>query len=167
MSEELTQLAWNALVRLIERRDYSEKEIRERLKRRKHEDSYIDSACERAKKLGYLDDERLTKRLIEGLSQGQRGPRWIAQKLKARKLQSSTEGTKELLSAHCSTDLQSEQATQWLLRQRRLLQFIEASSGTLPFPEKQKWLARLARRGFSIQSAQVALKRVLEISREI
>jgi len=69
--------AWETTVRLLSRRDRSERDLRRRLSRRGYGEAEVDDAIARAYRCGYLDDARLAHQRAQQLLAAGRavGPR--------------------------------------------------------------------------------------------
>lgn len=93
-------------VRLLARRDHSEWELRIKLKQRGFSPTEIDDALERVKSEGYIDDERITTRMIDKLVREQRyGLHVIIGKLRTMGLSVSVETVREHLSVEAEWEL--------------------------------------------------------------
>lgn len=63
---------------LLGLKDYSRKEIEDKLKRKEFDESVISSVCDKLEQYGYIDDERYAEHLIEKYSAkaGEKKIRW-------------------------------------------------------------------------------------------
>ena len=69
---------WSAALRLLTRRDYSQSDLRQRLRDKGFEQDLIEAALQRCLELGYLDDQRYalnraTSLMRQGRAVGRRG----------------------------------------------------------------------------------------------
>lgn len=72
------------VLRLLSKKGYFSGELHKKLKTRKFSEEAITHIIEKCERLGYLDDELQKERVIQLEKQKGKGPRYIAQKLKAK-----------------------------------------------------------------------------------
>jgi regulatory protein len=78
--------AYNKIIDLLSRRDHSEKELRQKLRRRFPQEE-IDAALSRVKNLGFLPNpQQYAERFANSASQKNKGALWIKNKLRERGL---------------------------------------------------------------------------------
>lgn len=82
--EELARLAYAASIRLLARRDHSIFELTQKLKKREHSDSAIDSAVQELLDANYLNEERYADLYAEQRMNQGFGPLVIRAKLSQR-----------------------------------------------------------------------------------
>ena len=123
-------------VRLLARRELTEKELRLKLQHKEFNRSEVDETLEKLREKGYINDERAAQRTIEKLLTDKRhGVRGITEKLRQRGLQVSGEKIRE----SCSEE------EEWLIA----LELVKKHFSTLDetvFPRLARFLTN---RGFS------------------
>ncbi len=150
--------ARNRTLNRLARRDLSEAEIHQDVKRRfELEEGDILKLLTDLTRMGLVDDARLAKLIQRTLTEQGRGPRWVAMKLKMRGLAAPerTEETRE--GTERNTRAGRERAVEWV--RKRYSGFNDDHK------EKARALAALARRGFGYGEASEILaeaKRELE-----
>lgn len=86
-------------VRLLAPRDHTEMELRLKLQRKKYETQEVDETIEKLREKGYLNDERITRRIIEKMvAERRHGLMGIAGKLRQLGLQVSNEQIRQYYS---------------------------------------------------------------------
>ncbi len=140
--------SYDAGVRLLASRAHSVRELRNKLLRRGHAEPEVVATLERLRGSGYLDDAAYARGLISRRSSS-RGARAIAAELAAKGV--DREAARAALGGLEATD-QLEAAVEVARRMLRT-----APGGQ---PDLQRVGARLLRRGFSVEVARAALRRL-------
>ena len=149
MTDELDPFtaAKSYLMRALSKRMLSEAELRQRLKRREHTPDTIDAALDWAKNLRLIDDTAVSEAIAREAQRTCRGPRWIREKSRKR-------GVEAFLETSQANDELLERAVRYL---RPRYQEPETEDRVERQRHYRRWLARLARRGFSGTIAQEAI----------
>jgi regulatory protein len=140
--------SYDAGVRLLATRAHSVRELRDKLLRRGHAELEVVATLERLRGSGYLDDAAYARGLISRRSSS-RGARAIAAELAAKGV--DREAARTALGGLEATD-QLEAAVEVARRMLRT-----APGGQ---PDLQRIGPRLLRRGFSMEVARAALRRL-------
>ena len=135
-------------VRLLGTRAHSVRELRNKLLRRGHDEPEVAATLERLRGSGYLDDAAYAQGLISRRSTS-RGARAIAAELAVKGV--DREAARTALAGLEATD----QVAAALDVARRMLRTAPAGG-----PDLQRVGARLLRRGFSMEVARAALRRL-------
>lgn len=145
---EARQRAYEAGLRLLTYRPRSEREMRQRLARRRFERPLIDETVERLRRLGYLDDEAFARYWTESRDQlNPRARRLIQSELRLKGVDAET-------AAEASAAVSDEDAA-YRAAARRL-----RSLAGLDFPSFRDRLGNfLRRRGFSYEVARHTVER--------
>jgi SOS response regulatory protein OraA/RecX len=157
MTDELDPFtaAKSYLIRALSKRMLSEAELRQRLKRREHTQKTIDAALDWARDLRLIDDAAVSEAIAREAQRTCRGPRWIREKSRKR-------GVEAFLETSQANDELLERALRYL---RPRYQQPDTDDRVEKQRHYRRWLARLARRGFSGSIAQEALSLVAKEGR--
>lgn len=154
--EVLIKRARLRALHLLEKRDYTEKAMRDKLKEGLYPRNVIDEAVEYVKSYHYIDDERYAASYINShITTMNR--RQLTDKLRLK-------GIDEGIINNCLDDYLEENGDvfdEQLLRQmKKLLNGIDLSS--LEYTEKQKLFAKLYRKGYSIEKIEKAFRKCVQ-----
>lgn len=151
--EEATR-AYEAGLRLITFRDRAVHELRKRLWDKGFAHEAVESAIERLKQIGYLDDRALCERTIAGmLAVRPAGPRYITDRLRLKGVHPDL--IREVIEQVYPDELVEE--TAYRAASARIGRYRNEE----PIARRRKLAGFLARRGFSYGDVQKALRRVL------
>lgn len=155
-NEVLVKRARLRAMHLLEKRDYTAKAMRDKLKESLYPESIINDAVEYVKSYHYIDDERYAMAYINSHSQTM-SRRQISDKLRLK-------GVSEDIINNCMEDYLEENAdvfdTQLLNLMRRLLGNTAASS--LEYKDRQKLFAKLYRKGYTVDKIEQAYRKCVE-----
>lgn len=155
-NEVLVKRARLRAMHLLEKRDYTAKAMRDKLKESLYPESIINDAVEYVKSYHYIDDERYAMAYINSHSQTM-SRRQISDKLRLK-------GVSEDIINNCMEDYLEENAdvfdTQLLNLMRRLLGNTAASS--LEYKDRQKLFAKLYRKGYTVEKIEQAYRKCVE-----
>lgn len=137
--EEETALDYS--LTLLEKRDYSIRELSEKLQGKGFNESETQKSVSRLSEWGYLDDHKLSRRIIERFLEEERSREYIRRRLEKAGIE---EGTFQV-----ELDLlyPAEKEREIILRQWENLRQ-KSGSNQPTFKEKTKWASKLCRRGF-------------------
>lgn len=145
--------ATDAAVRFIAYRPRSEREVRDRLKKRGYSEDAVNAAVERVRQWGYLDDRSFAEFWVSNrVEHKPRGARLLAQELYSKGVDRQV--VDEVLQ---ETELNEERAALDLARQRA-----PALSGLDRPVQERRLAAYLGRRGFGWDVIRPVLRQVLD-----
>ncbi len=146
-----SEAAYSRALRLLNRRDYTEAEVRQRLLRQGLAETLVREVIERLRRAGLINDQRYAQNWVENRTEHRpRSRRALAFELKARRIPAST---LESVLEGADDDLNAYRAA--------LKQAVKYRN--LAWPDfRQKMYAFLARRGFSYETSVSAVKRAWE-----
>ncbi|MDO4632370.1 MAG: regulatory protein RecX [Eubacteriales bacterium] len=149
MEQDLYKRAKLRCMHLLEKRDYTEKQLRDKLRNGKTEytEDMIDEAINYVKSFHYVDDDRYARRYIECM-QKRKSRRVIAQELMQKGI-----SREQIQEAEADVTPADEAALirEWM-RKRRY------DPATADLKEKQRFYAFLMRKGFRFDSIAEALR---------
>ncbi|MCC6703742.1 MAG: RecX family transcriptional regulator [Thermomicrobiales bacterium] len=149
---DLVSKAIESALRLLGVRPRSERELRDRLKRKEFDPETIDLALERVRGWGYLDDAEFARRWVENrLQHRPRGERLIKQELRVKGVDAATIDDvieESSIDEHAAAMAVAEKAA------RRL-------QGLEPEVARRRLIGQLARRGFPYAVISPVVKQVL------
>lgn len=153
--EDECEQALQRTLRLLERRERSEAEIRRHLAKSKFPQDVIDEVLARLKQNGLINDERFASLWIENQRQFRpRSRKALAYEMRRRGIAQSAI---EQALAEISTEDEQELALQAACKQARKLQ-------DLPWKDfRNKLGGFLARRGFSYEISEAAIRRAWDL----
>jgi regulatory protein len=152
------EATWRALLKALERRNFSISEIRRRLKLKGHQPEAVDYAVDRAIGLGLLDDRAFAERFVASRAARGRGPGRLRQDLRALGVDAAW--IDRAIQAHWP---EPEDA---MVLCRQLAERRARQLGSLaPEVKRRRLLGFLARRGFSGSRASAVIREVLSANR--
>ena len=161
MSEDAEQAYRKALF-ILERRDHTEKELQKKLRDKDFSQECIAVAMERLKEYGLIDDRRFTEQYLRYRSVNH-SKRVLSMKLLQKGIHTELfESVYEELKRESGTEPEQEalkQAVEALLRKAERKGY---SVGNLPNDEKNRMVAALYRKGFSVTRIQAELNKAVE-----
>ncbi len=148
--ELLPKRATKRAMNLLQKKDYTEKKLRDKLAEGMYSDECIDAAIEYVKSYRYLDDERFARDYIV-YHMEMRSKNRIVQDLMGKGI--SKELTERLMleiyEDEADVDVEQEQIKKLLVKKHY--------DKDMEFKDKQKIIAFLLRRGYSMDSVRRAL----------
>ncbi len=148
--ELLPKRATKRAMNLLQKKDYTEKKLRDKLAEGMYSDECIDAAIEYVKSYRYLDDERFARDYIV-YHMEMRSKNRIVQDLMGKGI--SKELTERLMleiyEDEADVDVEQEQIKKLLIKKH--------FDKDMEFKDKQKIIAFLLRRGYSMDSVRRAM----------
>lgn len=132
---------------LLERKDYSRKELTERLKKDGYEEKLIEKIIEYVDGFHYLDDARVAESYIRS-RRGYKSRRELEYLLKQKGI--SDEKISLAMEENYITEEGTSQEEEVIRRQLLKYHLTEETLQELSYEEKQKIAARLYRKGFEL-----------------
>ncbi len=145
--------AYAAALKMLGRRDYFFEELKRKLRRKGHAPEAVETALERCRELGYLDDRRIAVRFGE-VRAGDRG--WGPARVRAELRARGVEGSIAESAARLPPALH-ERALESALRKAEIR---SASSWWRGREGRARMISSLVRRGFEPQEARGAVDRL-------
>jgi regulatory protein len=143
--------AWNAALRLLEARPRTEREIRDRLRRKEFLPEQIDTVVSRLRELELLDDAQFARLWITNRQQlSPRGAQGLRQELRAKGV--ARQVIDEVVADH--TDADSERAACESVARKALRRYADAPDRAT---FQRKLGGYLQRRGFSFETIKPIL----------
>jgi regulatory protein len=144
---------WPTALRMLTRRDYSQKELRQRLTDKGFEQARIEAALQRCVELGYLNDaryalNRATSLMIQGRAVGSR----ILIDLRQR-------GVSEEIAIQALTEARNIYDEELLLTALLKRRFPDFDYSAAPVKERRRVVHFLQRRGFTLVRIMAQLTR--------
>ena len=146
MKEERILLGKKKALRLLERKDYSRKELAEKLKKAEYSEEEIEAVLAYLDSFHYLDDVRVAGAYIRSLKNS-KSRRELEFKLKQKGI--SEEDISTALEENYKNEEGTSQESFAVERQLRKCHIDETVLEELTYEEKQKIAAKLYRKGFS------------------
>jgi len=160
LRDDERQQAYLKTIRWLGGRGRTEKEIRLYLRRKEYEDAIIDECIDRLKKERYVNDERLSKQLMEErLTLQGKGKIWVRQELLQKGVAKSI--IQETLE---SVQPEDEEASASALARKRWRTLAKQENR---LAAQRKLYAYLARRGYSPSAVKKAVREVTQEELEI
>ncbi|RPJ77490.1 MAG: regulatory protein RecX [Desulfobacteraceae bacterium] len=153
------QKALNTALRILSRRDHSVRELRRKLGKKGHPEDAIEGVVAECLRLGYLDDERAARALIDRFKRKGCGLRRLRFELSQRGL--SGENTFALL--HTRFTPEDERELAWRTLERKWRTYPAGGDET---KKRVRILRFLSGRGFSEMSVRAALDRLGSVGRD-
>ena len=148
-----TKDPWPVALRILTRRDYSEAELRKRLKDRGFGNETVEETIKKCLELGYLDDVRYAQnRAASLMQQGRAVGRRLLLDLKQRGI--SEEVAQQALEKALETHSEDQLLNELLARK-----FPEFNYNSAPAKERRRVVHFLQRRGFAIGQVMEHLTR--------
>lgn len=144
-SSELLLQGKKRALRLLERKDYSRKELSERLKKDGYELEIIEKILEYADRFHYLDDTRVAENYIRS-HKGYKSRRELDYLLRQKGI--SEEEIDLALEENYIKEDGTSQEEDVIRKQLIKYHLTEETLQTMSYEEKQKYAARLFRKGF-------------------
>lgn len=144
-SREILLKGKKRALRLLERKDYSRKELSERLKKDGYEPEIIENILAYADSFHYLDDTRVAENYIRS-HKGYKSRRELEYLLKQKGI--SEEEIDLALEENYINEEGISQEEEVIKKQLIKYHLSEDVLQTMPYEEKQKYAARLFRKGF-------------------
>lgn len=149
--EEEYRLAKRLVFRRLALRSYATQELRQLLHEKKISEEVIDKIIQECIELGYCNDAQWVTDFIRIHRARKQGPRNILMKLK-------TKGISEELLEQAAEQLQDQSSQQDALQ--KLLTTRYCTHNLTEFHERQKVIAALMQRGFSLDSIKEAIAKI-------
>jgi regulatory protein len=152
--DDENEVVYQRALRLLERRERSEAEIRRHLLKNQFPDHLIDDVIARLKESGFVNDERFAQLWVENQSQFRpRSRKALAYEMRQRGIDHAA--IEQALN-EITTDDEAALAYQAACRQARKIRTLDWQNF------RRKMVAFLARRGFSYDVSAPAVQRVWE-----
>lgn len=135
---------------LLEKRDYSIRELGEKLRGKGFDESETQKSVSRLSEWGYLDDHKLSRRIIERFLEEERSREYIRRRLEKAGIE---EGT---LQVELDLLYPAEKEREIVLKQWESLRQNSGSNHPTS-KEKTKWANKLCRRGFPLTLLEALL----------
>lgn len=141
-----------AAFRLLARRDRSEKDLADRLRRKGYSAEEVNAAVERCRELGYLDDQRFARQRARNLLASGRavGPRLLAE----LKQQGVAEDLAQTAATEAADEIDPDRVLSQLLRKR----FADFRYAEADDRQRRRVIQYFMRRGFSLSRVLSLLK---------
>ncbi len=137
---------------MLSRKDFTERELRDRLAKREHQPKAIETVIERCLGWGYLDDSRFAERFVsDSIELKRHGPTRIRQALRKRGVPDQL-AEEALAKARAETPSLVDQACAALVSKRRSYARLE------PEVARRRMTAFLQRRGYDFDTVRSAIK---------
>lgn len=145
----LPKRATKRAMNLLQKKDYTESKLREKLREGLYSDDCIDAAIDYVKSYKYLDDERFARDYIT-YHMELRSKNRILQDLLGKGISKDLcESLINELYSECDSDVETEQIRNLLNKKHY--------SEDMDYKDKQKIIAFLLRRGYSMESIKKAM----------
>lgn len=154
-SKELLLKGKKRALRLLERKDYTRKELIEKLKKDGYAEEFVEKIIEYIDSYHYLDDSRVAGSYIRG-RMGYKSKRELEYMLKQKGI--SDEEIDFAMSENYKNDDGIPQEVVAIYRQLQKYHITEDSLQELPYEEKQKIAAKLYRKGFDADKIKKVLR---------
>lgn len=143
--------AWNAALRLLEQRARSEREIRDRLRRKEFNDQQIETTLARLRELGLVDDEQFARQWVANRQNFRpRGAQALRQELQSKGV--NREIASEIIGEMTDADKERDACRE--VAQQAFRKYADS-------PDRQTFLRKfggfLQRRGFSFETIKPIL----------
>lgn len=150
LSEILPKRAKLRSMNLLKNREYTEYQLREKLRQGIYPEAVIDEAIEYLKSYHYIDDRRYVKDYITYYSESRSRGR-IEQDLLRKGI------CRNLIRTVCEEDLEEDKLPDEILLMKKLLEKKNYRAESADYPERQKLKAFLYRKGFSLDNIEKIL----------
>lgn len=150
LSEILPRRAKLRSMNLLKSREYTEYQLREKLRQGIYPEAVIDEAIEYLKSYHYIDDRRYVKDYITYYSESRSRGR-IEQDLLRKGI------CRDLIRTVCEEDLEEDKLSDEILLMKKLLEKKNYRAESADYPERQKLKAFLYRKGFSLDNIEKIL----------
>lgn len=154
LEEIVLQRGRRYIFNLLAQKDYSVNQLREKLFKGKYIDEHIDRILQPFIDKSYVNDERLIARKVEGLKKT-KSKMEIEYQLLQKGFQK--EEIRRITNSTIQEDDEIDSAYQLLEKKYRMKQIKNGQ-----FPEKDKMLAFLSRKGYSIENCLKAYRKLIE-----
>lgn len=163
MAEEAERAYQKALF-LLERRDHTEAELRQKLKNKDFLQNSIDTAIERLKEYKFIDDRRFTQQYLR-YHMGEQSRRSLAMKLLQKGIRSDLfEAVYGELMSELDVSPEQEALEKAVRAALRKSERKGYSINCLPKEEKNRIVASLYRKGFAVGKINAELDKAAESS---
>lgn len=163
MAEEAERAYQKALF-LLERRDHTEAELRQKLKNKDFLQNSIDTAIERLKEYKFIDDRRFTEQYLR-YHMGEQSRRSLAMKLLQKGIRSDLfEAVYGELMSELDVSPEQEALKKAVRAALRKSERKGYSINCLPKEEKNRIVASLYRKGFAVGKINAELDKAAESS---
>lgn len=155
MEEHLPKRAFNRCIHLLEKRDYTSFELKDKLRRAFYPETAIEAGIDKCRNYGYVDDESYVRRYIE-CYQDRKNKRQLAQSLYKKGIDGHMfQSIYETLDIH--TD--ESKLICHLLEKRHYVEHMTSLEGNREAlkKEKNKQLTYLLSKGFAMEGVRRAL----------